>query len=486
MKIRFPFRCKKNAEDSTLLSLSAEHTDSGADNSAEAELPLSHDESSDQQTEDTPEQQSAAQGEDRVVSDPADATPAEKPSSRKKPLYRRLLKWLLLTPVSPLLLVWFTLRLLWRLWCGFIHLLGFKRIDSYILKKFLNTYFFLVIAIITIFIIFDFNEKIDKLTGSGATPLEIALDYYGNYIPYFANLCSPLFIFIAVIFITTNLASHSEIIAMKSTGMSFRRLLVPYLIGATLIGSLTFCLGGWVIPRGNVHKNAFENKYVKKRQMVDFAENVQLQVDTGVIAYIATFDNRTKTGSGLLLSSYQDKQIISHLEAETIQYDTLASHKHSWTIRNYKIRTLKGTREHIVQGEKLDTTIMMEPKDFFFAYGQQETMTIPELHTFISSQRLRGSAGTAQFEVEYQRRFADPFSAFILTLIGVALSCEKRKGGMGTSIGIGLALTFTYILFQKLSSSMAINGGMSIPLSVWTPNILYAFIALWYYIRTPK
>lgn len=407
-------------------------------------------------------------------------------SSTKKVTFRRVLKWILYTLFSPILLVWFLLRLLWRGWCGVIHFLGFKRIDSYILKKFLMTYFFLVIALIAIFIIFDFNEKIDKLTGSGATTLEIARDYYANYIPYFANLCSPLFIFIAVIFITTNLASHSEIIAMKSTGMSFRRLLVPYLIGATLVGTLTFGLGGWLIPRGNVQKNAFENKFVKKRQMVDVAENVQLQVDTGVIAYIATFDNRTKTGSGLLLSSYRDKQLVSHLEAETIQYDTLASHKHSWTIRNYKIRTLKGTRELIVQGEKLDTTIMMEPKDFFFAYGQQETMTIPELQSFITKQRLRGSAGLAQFEVEYHRRFADPFAAFILTLIGVSLSCEKRKGGMGTSIGIGLALTFTYILFQKLSSSLAINGGMSIPLAVWTPNILYSLIALWYYIRTPK
>lgn len=398
----------------------------------------------------------------------------------------KVFKWIAYIVFSPLILVWLIIRTLWRGWCGLLHILGFKRIDSYILKKFLTTYVFLIVVIITIAIIFDFNEKIDKITGSGAAWDEILLDYYANFVPYFANMFSPLFTFIAVIFFTTNLASHSEIIAMKSTGMSFRRLLVPYMMGAALIATFSFGLGGWVIPQGNVHKNAFENKYIKKRKVVDFAENVQMQVDTGVIAYISTFDNRTKTGSGFLLSQYSEKALVSHLEAETIQYDTLAENKYSWTVRNYRIRTVKGTREEIKQGDRLDTMLIMEPKDFFFTYGQQETMTISQLDEFIDRQRLRGSAGLATFEVEYHKRFASSFAAFILTLIGVSLSCEKRKGGMGTSIGIGLALTFGYILFQTISSSFAINGGWPSALAVWTPNILYFFIAAWYYFRTPN
>lgn len=364
--------------------------------------------------------------------------------------------------------------------------LGFKRLDAYILKKFLTAYLFLIAVIIIIAIIFDFNEKIDKLTGTGATWTEIVFVYYANFIPYFANMFSPLFTFIAVIFFTTNLASHSEIIAMKSAGMSFCRLLVPYFIGAAIIAAASFYLGGWVIPHGNIEKLNFENKHVKKRQMVDVAENVQMQVDTGVVAYISFFDNRTKSGSGFSLDRLAEKQVVEHLTAETIQYDTLADHKYSWTLYNYTIRKTIGARDIITSGQQTDTTLLMQPEDFFHAYGQQETMTVSELSSFIDRQRLRGSAGLATFEVEYHKRFAAPFAAFILTLIGVSLSSEKRKGGMGTSIGIGLALTFAYILFQTVSSSFAINAGWPPPLAVWTPNLLYAFIAAWYYHRTPQ
>lgn len=455
---------------------------SGASNAEE--VTPSSDEEEAEDCDETPDEVSDAEHAPDGTSEVAQKN-IKKPH-KKRVTFGKILKWSTYVVFSPVILVWLLLRTLWRGWCGLLHLLGFKRLDSYILKKFLTTYVFLIVVIISIAIIFDFNEKIDKITGSGAAWDEIVLDYYANFVPYFANMFSPLFTFIAVIFFTTNLASNSEIIAMKSTGMSFRRLLVPYMLGAALIASTSFALGGWIIPQGNVHKNAFENKYIKKRKVVDFAENVQMQVDTGVIAYISTFDNRTKTGSGFLLSQYSEKALISHLEAETIQYDTLAEKKYSWTVRNYRIRTVKGTREEIKQGDRLDTMLIMEPKDFFYTYGQQETMTVTQLDEFIDIQRLRGSAGLATFEVEYHKRFASSFAAFILTLIGVSLSCEKRKGGMGTSIGIGLALTFGYILFQTVSSSFAINGGWPPALAVWTPNILYFFIAAWYYLRTPN
>lgn len=405
----------------------------------------------------------------------------------------QILKWIGLTIASPLLFVWWFLRSLWRGWCGFIHFLGFKRIDSYILKKFLTTYFFLIVIIVTIAIIFDFNEKIDKITGTGATWQEIILDYYANFVPYFANMFSPLFTFIAVIFFTTNLASHSEIIAMKSTGMSFRRFLAPYMLGATIIAAISFGLGGWVIPHGNVQKNAFENKHVKKRQMVDVAENIQIQVAPKTIVYIDHFDNLSKKGSGFMLTQFDDsiaKKIKQNITAETIQFDTISQKENQWTLRNYRVRLTKGSRDVLGPpgNQARDTTMVlgMHPKEFFYAYGQQETMTIDELNEFIDTQRTRGSAGLATFEVEFHKRFAAPFAAFILTLIGVSLSCEKRKGGLGTSIGIGLALTFAYILFQTVSSSFAINEGWNPALAVWTPNILYFFIAMWYYFRTPS
>lgn len=363
-------------------------------------------------------------------------------------------------------------------------LLGY--LDRYIIYKFLSTYIFLIAIIVVIAVIFDFNEKIDKLTQSQAPLQKIISDYYINFIPYFANLFSPLFVFIAVIFFTSKLADNSEIIAMKSNGMSFRRLLRPYMVSAALIALTTFLLGAYVIPKSNVARVNFENRYIKKKTDVSSIDNVQMQVDTGVVAYITHFDNVTKSGYGFSLDKFVDKKLVSHLTAKTIRYDTLSERQYSWTIHQYDIRTLNGMREKLEHGEKLDTVIIMEPKDFFYVRGQQETMTLPQLHDFIERQTLRGAAGVSTFEVEYHKRFATPFAAFILTLIGVSLSCEKRKGGMGASIGVGIALSFAYILFQTISATFAINAGWPAMVSVWIPNILFAFIALILYKRTPQ
>lgn len=360
------------------------------------------------------------------------------------------------------------------------------RIDRYIIYKFLSTYIFLIVIIITIAVIFDFNEKIDKLTKSHVSMGKILTDYYANFVPYFANLFSPLFVFIAVIFFTSKLAGNSEIIAMKSTGMSFRRLLRPYMLSAALIALTTFLLGAYVIPKSNVAKVNFENRYIKKRTDITSVDGVQMQVDTGVVAYITHFDNTTKSGYGFSLDKFVDKKLVSHLTAQSIQYDTLSDRRFSWTLRQYNIRTLHGMREKIESGDKLDTMIIMEPKDFFYVRGQQETMTLPELKEFIGRQRLRGAAGVETFEVEYHKRFATPFAAFILTLMGVSLSCEKRKGGMGASIGAGIALSFAYILFQTVSATFAINAGWPAMFAVWLPNILFALVALVLYLRTPQ
>ncbi|MBR1733771.1 MAG: LptF/LptG family permease [Alloprevotella sp.] len=358
-------------------------------------------------------------------------------------------------------------------------------LDRYIIRKFLTTYLFLLAIIIAIAIIFDYNEKIDKFAQSHASWQKILLDYYANFVPYFSNLFSPLFVFIAVIFFTSKLADNSEIIAMKSTGMSFRRLLRPYMFTATLIAATSFVLGAYVIPKGNVAKVNFENRYIKKRDATS-ADNIQMQVDTGVVCFITHFDTITKSGYGFSLDKFRGKKLVSHMTAQNIQYDTLSDRRYKWTLRQYQIRHLRGNREEVTSGDRLDSIIVMEPRDFFFVRNQQETMTLPELSEFIDRQRLRGAAGISTFEVEYHKRFAMPFAAFILTLIGVSLSCEKRKGGMGTSIGIGLALSFSYILFQTISASFAINAGLSPMLSAWIPNLIYAVIAFILYKRAPE
>ena len=377
-------------------------------------------------------------------------------------------------------------RKMWRAVANVIEHYRIRRIDRYIISKFLSTYIFLIAIIVVIAIIFDYNEKIDKFASSNATWQQVVFDYYLNFVPYFVNLFSPLFVFIAVIFFTSKLADNSEIIAMKSTGMSFKRLLRPYFYSAALIALCTFMLGAYVIPRGNVERVNFENTYIKKKTDITAVDNVQMQVDTGVVAYITHFDNTNKSGYGFSLDKFVNKKLVSHLTAQSIQYDTLSARRFSWTLRYYTIRTLKGMREEITSGERLDTIIIMEPKDFFYVRGQQETMTVPQLSEFIDRQRLRGAAGISTFEVEYHKRFAMPFAAFILTLIGVSLSCEKRKGGMGTSIGIGIALSFSYILFQTISSTFALNAGLPAMIAVWIPNILFAIIAFVLYRRTPQ
>lgn len=359
------------------------------------------------------------------------------------------------------------------------------RLDRYIMLKFISTYIFLLAIIIIIAVIFDYNENIDKLTQSHASGMKIA-QYYCNFVPYFLNLFSPLFVFIAVIFFTSKLADKSEIIAMKSTGMSFRRLLRPYMVTAALIASCTFLLGAYVIPKSNVERVNFRNKYIKKRTDITSIDNIQMQVDTGVVAYITHFDNTTKSGYGFSLDKFVEKKLVSHLTAQTIQYDTLSDHRFSWTLRMYDIRTMKGMREVLEHGEKIDTTILMEPKDFFYVVNQQETLTVPQLREFIDRQKMRGAQNMSIFEIEYYKRFATPFAAFILTLIGVCLSSQKRKGGMGISLGAGLALSFAYILFQTVSSSFATNAGMEPWIAVWLPNVIFAFIALGLYIKTPK
>ena len=360
-----------------------------------------------------------------------------------------------------------------------------NKIDVYIIKKFLSTFVFSLLLIIAIVVVFDYNERIDKFTSSNATWDQILFTFYLNFIPYFVNLFAPLFIFISVIFFTSKLADGSEIIAMRSNGLSFRRLLRPYMISAAIIAALSFALSGWVIPHSNVTRLNFENKYLKKQE-VYIASNVQLQVEPGVVAFLSTFDNRKKSGNYFSLDKFENKKLTSHLTALRIQYDTLAERRYNWILTNWQLRELRGMREIVTSGSRLDTIIRMEPQDLLYTRNQQETMTMPQLREYINKQKRRGSANVSLFEVEYHKRIASIFAAFILTLIGVTLSCEKRKGGMGLSLGIGLALSCAYKLFQSISSTFAINAGWPPMLAVWLPNIVFGGLAFYLYKRTPQ
>lgn len=358
-----------------------------------------------------------------------------------------------------------------------------KRIDWYIIGKFLSTYFLCIALIVAISVVFDYNEHIDKM--KEASTYEVLFHYYLNFIPYFANLFSPLFVFIGVIFFTSKLAENSEIIAMFSTGLSFKRMLVPYMVAAGFVAALTFGLSAYVIPRGSVTRIAFENKYMSKKKSKN-AQNVQLEVEDGVIAYMERYEDYNATGYRFILDKFEDKVLVSHMTARSLKYDTLSTEKYHWIVNNYVIRDMGALGERIIEGESLDTIIKMEPADFLVEQGQQETMTQPELHDYIKRQKQRGIGNINQFEIEYHKRIAMTFASFILTLIGVSLSSRKRKGGMGLYLGMGIALSFGYIMFQSVSSTFAISGTMSAFWAEWLPNIIFIFIAIYLYIKAPK
>lgn len=358
-----------------------------------------------------------------------------------------------------------------------------KRLDFYIIKKFLGTYVFAIALIISIAVVFDFNEKMDKFMSHEAPWEAIVFDYYLNFIPYFANLFSPLFVFIAVIFFTSKLAENSEIIAMFSTGMSFKRMLRPYMVSAGIIAVATFFLGSYIIPRGSVTRINFEDRYYKPRK-ASIARNIQLEVDSGVIAYIERFEDYSKTGYRFSLDKFEGKQLVSHLTARSITYDTTSVHR--WKIKDYMVREMRGMKEQITRGASADTTLFMEPADFLISKNQQQMMTNTELTEYIDRQRQRGFANIKEFEIEYHQRIAMSFASFILTLIGVSLSSRKTKGGMGLHLGVGLGLSFSYILFQTITSTFAVSGNVPPVVAVWIPNMLYTGIAFYLYRKAPK
>ena len=360
-----------------------------------------------------------------------------------------------------------------------------KILDRYIIRKFIGTYFFAIALIISISIVFDINENLAKFTQYHAPLRAIVFDYYANFVPYFANLFSPLFVFIAVIFFTSKLAGNSEIISMLAAGVSFKRLMRPYMISAALISIMTFYLGSYVIPKGTVVRQNFETLYKNKKKNTS-AENVQLQVGKGIIAYIQHYDNTVKRGYGFCLDKFENKKLVRHMTAQEIQYDTISDSKYHWKASTWRIRELRGLKEKITSGARIDTLIMMEPTDLVFSKGQQETFTSPQLKEYINKQIDRGSSNVVQYEVEYHKRIASSFASFILTTIGVSLSSRKRKGGMGLYLGIGLALSFGYIMLQTVSATFAINANTPPMLAAWIPNIIFAFIAYFCYRKAPN
>ena len=358
-----------------------------------------------------------------------------------------------------------------------------KLLDRYIIRKFIGTFFMALLLIIVIVIIFDISEKIDDFVDKEATLKVIVFDYYLNFIPYFINMFSPLFVFITVIFFTSKLAGNSEIIAMLSGGVSFSRLMYPYFLSALFIASMSLCLNLFVIPDANERRIAFEEKYIKGQRFYNTNRDIHYQIAPGEFVYVESFSTWNNTAYKFTLESIRESHLVSKLMAESAAWDSTTG---GWRLKNYTIRDYSTSQQRITYGEELDTVISLKLDDFYRRKNTVETLNYRELEDLISMQKMRGDSMVKYSLIEKNTRFAVPFSAFILTLIGVSLSSKKRRGGIGLNLGIGIALSFSYILFLRFSQMFVITDTLPPWLALWLPNILYAVIAAVLYRLAPK
>ncbi|HMT30715.1 MAG TPA: LptF/LptG family permease [Bacteroidia bacterium] len=360
--------------------------------------------------------------------------------------------------------------------------LKIKIIDWYIIRKFLTTFFFALGLIILIAIVFDVSEKIDDFLEKKAPLESIVFDYYLNFIPYFANLFSPLFIFISVIFFTSKMASQTEIVAILSSGVSFRRMLAPYMVVAAILAALSFYLNGWVIPHSNKTRLAFENTYIKNPYVLK-SRNIHRQIFPGQFIYFESYNTIDNIGFRFSFERFDKGELVYKLSSERLVWDTSDGH---WRAENYMIREITGLTESTREGLHFDTTFSFTAEEFNRREIFIQAMDNKELNAHIDEKKMRGAEGLQFDEVEKYRRSSYPFATFILTLIGVSLSSRKVRGGIGIQIGVGILLSFTYILFMQVSTTFATNGNFPAMLAVWIPNIAYAGIAIILLRTAPK
>lgn len=357
-----------------------------------------------------------------------------------------------------------------------------RKLDFYIIKKFLGTFFYAIALIILIVIIFDLSERIDNFIENQAPLNEILFDYYLNFIPYFINLFSPLFTFIAVIYFTSRMAFNSEIVAILSSGISFRRMLLPYFLSAAILALLSIYLSNVMIPDANRKRLDFEETYFRKNRQ--FRErNIHMQIRPGEFVYLESFNERINVGYKFTLESISDGQLTHKIAADRAEWiDSTAT----WSLRNYFSREIDSIGENLSFGNRLDTVINLSPDDFIQNLREMDAMNFRELQAYIDSERLRGSENIKFYLVEKHRRIAFPFATLVLTLIGVSLSSRKVRGGMGLHLGIGLTLSFAFILFMQVSTTFATNGNLPPVFAAWIPNFIFAALGLYLLRTAPK
>jgi lipopolysaccharide export system permease protein len=357
-----------------------------------------------------------------------------------------------------------------------------KIIDWYIIKQFLVTFFTTIGLIILIVIVFDISERLDDFISNQAPLYDIVFSYYATFIPFFTNMFSPLITFIAVIFFTSKIAYNTEIVAILSSGISFKRLLYPYLMAASVIALLSFYLANFLIPITNEVKVEFETKYIYGNRYKS-GHDIHIQNKPGELLYVENFNNEMKTGYNFTWEKFEGEKQVFKLKARTIVYDTLTG---NWTINYYSIREFKDGKQYFKEGEKMDTSFNVIPTDYSSTVINMDVMDFFELNDFIEKEKIKGSENIKFYLVEKYRRLSFPFATLILTVIGAAVSSRKIRGGMGLHLAIGITLSFGYIIFMQISTVFATFGTLSPFVAVWLPNFVFFFIALYMVRIAPK
>lgn len=361
---------------------------------------------------------------------------------------------------------------------------GIKKIDSYISRKFILTFLGAMVLIIGIVIIIDISEKIQFFVKNDAPLKAIVLDYYLNFVPYFINMFSPLFVFITVIFFTSRMAANSEIIGILSGGVSYRRMLVPYIVTAAFIGALSLGLNLYVIPHANATRLDFEAKYVRRHNNYNLS-NIHYQISPGQFVFIESFSRWNNTAYRMTIEDVENNKLKRKVSSETAVWDSTLD---GWSLRRVFIRDYRegSLEDEVTYRARIDTVIDLKLIDLFNNEKTVEKLDAGQLRTLINKQKMRGDANVMYARIEEQRRWSMPFSAIILTVIGVTLSSRKKRGGTGWNIGIGIALAFSYILFMKFSEMFVYTGALPAWVALWIPNLLFCVIAVLLYRYAPK
>ncbi len=358
-----------------------------------------------------------------------------------------------------------------------------KKLDVYIIKKFLVTYFFVVLMLMLVITVIDITEKMEDFMKHDLSPGFVLVEYYFAFIPYMANLLSPITIFIATIFVTANLAARTEIIAMLSSGMSLIRIMFPFFIGSLLVGLMVFYLAGWLIPHGNKARIEFEKKYIKNSYFYD-GKNVHIKTTPTTYVYLESYNSDVNIGYQFTLETVVDNKLVSKLKAGRISWNEKIQ---KWNVESFFIRRFDNNgKEEVFHGQNKDTVLTITPKDFEDTYMLYETFDMFELDDYIDKMKARGSENIDVYTSEKYQRYTYPFSVIILTLIGVIASCRKSREGAGLTIAFGFLLAFVYIIFTITSRSMANVGGMGPLLASWVPNLVFIGIGIVMYRKVPK